>query len=383
MTICLAMIVKNESHIIKQTLQNIYEHVPLHYWIISDTGSTDNTKELIQAFFDEKRIPGELICRDWVNFGYNRTELLEYAFQRTDYLFLFDADDSLHGKFELPNILTADAYLCKFLTSGGSYFRPVIISNRKPWKFTGVLHEFLDTSEVREGSILHGQYYIESGRTSSRNMNPKKYLQDAELLLKEIKVETDEKLRTRYTYFCAQSYRDYGDVESAITWYQTFLNEQGSQDDRYEACMSLAELYQKKNDFLNVIKYFSMTAAVDPDRIEGIVLLMKQFFENKNHIMVNILFHKFKNYSKTTAKQVSKSMFQEQLYSYQLEVMNSISAPLVGDVVSGYDCCKKVILHSPNHEHKNICIQLLTQTYKPQYDKDPVFKAMVERIKVR
>ena len=37
-TICLNMIVKNESHIIESTLVNILENIKIDYWVISDTG---------------------------------------------------------------------------------------------------------------------------------------------------------------------------------------------------------------------------------------------------------------------------------------------------------------------------------------------------------
>ena len=37
------MIVKNESAIIRDTLENIITHVPLDYYVISDTGSDDNS----------------------------------------------------------------------------------------------------------------------------------------------------------------------------------------------------------------------------------------------------------------------------------------------------------------------------------------------------
>jgi glycosyltransferase involved in cell wall biosynthesis len=378
MTLCLAMIVKNESHLIKKTLQNIYDHVPLHYWIISDTGSTDKTKEIIQDFFDEKCIPGELISRKWVNFGHNRTELLDYAFQRTDYLFLFDADDTIHGQLQLPNVMTADAYLCKFATSSGTYTRPCIVTNRKKWFYTGVLHEYLDTTEERHGELLDGDYFFESGRTGSRNKVQDKYLKDALLLEKEIQGESNAVLRVRYMYFCAQSYLDHGDVGKAIEWYRKFLNEpNGKMDDRYMACISLASLYQKKNDFLNASLFLCNSAMVDPSRIEGIVMLMIDFFKNENHMMVNLLYHRYKNYLKV--KQLNKDYYQEQLYDYVMESFNSISAPHVGDVESGYDCCKKVILNSKNKNNVMACVENLTRMYKKQYDKDPVFKATVEK----
>ena len=53
-SICLNMIVKNESHVIEKTLENIIDNIPITYYIISDTGSTDNTIEIIKNFFNKK-----------------------------------------------------------------------------------------------------------------------------------------------------------------------------------------------------------------------------------------------------------------------------------------------------------------------------------------
>ena len=50
-TICLNMIVKNESHIIKNTLEKLCNKIKFSYWVICDTGSTDNTREIITDFF--------------------------------------------------------------------------------------------------------------------------------------------------------------------------------------------------------------------------------------------------------------------------------------------------------------------------------------------
>ena len=86
-TICLNMIVKNEADIIVNTLSNLVEHIQLDYWVICDTGSTDNTAELIENFFKEKGIKGELHHDEWQDFAHNRTKALEYAYKRTDFLF--------------------------------------------------------------------------------------------------------------------------------------------------------------------------------------------------------------------------------------------------------------------------------------------------------
>ena len=58
-------------------------------------------KHLI-TFFKEKNIPGKIYNDKWINFAHNRTLALEYAFNTTDLLLVFDADDEIHGTLSLP-----------------------------------------------------------------------------------------------------------------------------------------------------------------------------------------------------------------------------------------------------------------------------------------
>jgi glycosyltransferase involved in cell wall biosynthesis len=55
------MIVKDEAHIIKETLTKLVKDIKIDYWVISDTGSTDKTKEIITEFFKNlgKKCMGE------------------------------------------------------------------------------------------------------------------------------------------------------------------------------------------------------------------------------------------------------------------------------------------------------------------------------------
>ena len=66
-TICLNMIVKNESKIIRETLEKLCGKIKFDYWVISDTGSNDNTIEVIETFFKEKNIPGEMFQHEWMS----------------------------------------------------------------------------------------------------------------------------------------------------------------------------------------------------------------------------------------------------------------------------------------------------------------------------
>ena len=53
-TICFATMCKNEEHCIKDTLESVYKYIDT--WVVHDTGSTDNTCQIVTDFFEEKGI---------------------------------------------------------------------------------------------------------------------------------------------------------------------------------------------------------------------------------------------------------------------------------------------------------------------------------------
>jgi glycosyltransferase involved in cell wall biosynthesis len=84
------MIVKNESKVILRLLQSVLPIID--GYCICDTGSTDNTIELIETFFREKNIPGKVIQEPFQDFGYNRSFALKACEQmNAEYILLLDA----------------------------------------------------------------------------------------------------------------------------------------------------------------------------------------------------------------------------------------------------------------------------------------------------
>lgn len=102
-TICLNMIVKNEAAIIEETLANITDHIKLDYYVISDTGSTDDTVGVIRRFFDVKGIAGEIHHDGWQNFAYNRNQALKHAKGKTDYVLILMRTTALKANWNYPN----------------------------------------------------------------------------------------------------------------------------------------------------------------------------------------------------------------------------------------------------------------------------------------
>ena len=206
--------------------------------------------KLLQDFFKEKDIPGELFQDEWKNFGYNRTKALEYAFNKTDYVFIFDADDLIHGDFILPIQMDKDKYNIPF-ENPTFYYRPILVSNRMKWKYNGVLHEYIvNIDPIQSEEHLYGNYYIESRRLGSRSKNPDKYLNDAMVLEKGFFDENDDiGLKNRYAYYCAQSYQDAGKYEKAIEWYEKTLTLDYSPQYKYCACIRAGNCYNELKQY--------------------------------------------------------------------------------------------------------------------------------------
>ena len=343
-TICLNMIVKDESHIIEKTLNNIISQIPITYWVISDTGSSDNTKEIITNFFKEKNIPGELIENEWKDFSYNRTLAINHAFDKTDYLFFFDADDYIHGNLQLPLELNNDNYLLKF-GCGIEYTRPLLVSNRIRWKYNGVLHEYLvNIGDIKGTAVVDGDYWIESGRTGARNLNPNKYRDDGLVLEKGFEEEKeDESLKNRYAYYAGQSFEDAGMFQKAVEWYEKLLPLNFSPQYKYVACVRAGNCYSKLKNIERSMFFWMKSYEFDNERLDGIVRLMEFYYNNGLHFMVVSLYEKFKNVN--VGNFVSKIFYDDSVYS-KFNYYNQISGCYADGKKSAYDSCKYLCLNN-------------------------------------
>ena len=293
-TICLNMIVKDESHIIRGTLDMLCSKIRFDHWVICDTGSSDNTREIITQFFNEKNIQGELHCDEWVDFGHNRTLALERAFNKTDLLLVFDADDEIHGTIAIPTEVVFDEYHLKFGVpkSGMNYTRTQIINNRKRFKYLSVLHEFISCQEASPARtcILNGDYYLISGRSGSRNKDPNKYLKDATILATAhaVALAKGDDLYKRYAFYCANSYRDCGRHEDAIKWYKITLSQDNWAQEKYLSCLYIHQCYESLNQTEHGYFYLVKAFSYDNERVECLYPLIVHYCcENMNEIAYN------------------------------------------------------------------------------------------------
>ena len=157
-TICWNAIVKNESAIIERCMSSMVGQID--YWVVVDTGSTDGTQQIIKDFMAKHKIPGELFERPWVNFSHNRSEALELAENKADYIFLCDADMTLEVLDpEWKSQLQGDpAYsvIQKNSTLRYSNIRLVNgrLTGRQRYRYWGATHEYCDSIEGNNSPTL-------------------------------------------------------------------------------------------------------------------------------------------------------------------------------------------------------------------------------------
>jgi len=295
-TICLNMIVKNESPIIVNTLTMLCNKINFSYWVICDTGSTDSTLQLITEFFKQTNIPGELHEHKWQDFAHNRSLALNLAFDKTDLVFIFDADDEIEGTIEMPSHPIADEYSLQFGTNHGiSYCRPLLVNNRLKWEYLSIIHEFINClTKPTSTCLLVGNYYIISGKHGNRSKDPNTYLKDAKLLeaAHETAKQSNDRLYLRYAFYCANSYKDFGDITKAIEWYNITLSQPNWVQEKYVACMRLFECHAKQNQPEVGFYYLVESIQYDSERPECLYELIRHYCGRElNQIAYNYYRH--------------------------------------------------------------------------------------------
>jgi GR25 family glycosyltransferase involved in LPS biosynthesis len=371
-SICLCMIVKDESHIIVECLENMKKYID--YWVICDTGSTDGTQKIIKDYFAKEGIPGELHEHRWQNFGYNRTLAFEECFEKTDYAFVMDADDLIVGDFNLPENMTADAYYLK-LGKDFTYDRAQIFKNRKlKWEYVGVLHEYANCKNKKNAVFerIEGDYFLNSRREGARSKDPEKYLKDAEVLVKALNT-AEYPLKVRYSFYAGQSYFDYGDYENAIIYYKMRIELGGWIEEIYYSYLRIGNALVKLNrDEKEISKAYLDGYRVCKERAETLFELGKYYAEKKKYTLAI-------SYLKQAAgipyPKNSKLFVMANIYRWEAKFLIAKVYHWSGKYEESYKACKD-LLKTGEDMSEWVINNILTLMYLnvPQLMLEPSFK---------
>lgn len=238
------MIAKDEAEVITRALDSVRPLID--YALVCDTGSSDGTQQIVADWLKAHGVAGKVISEPWRDFAYNRSYVLAELRNVTevDYALILDADDVLRIEGDPAAIkqgLTADVYAIPIYHGNLAHRRAHLCSNRKPFRFRGVVHEFLHCDEpFQQISLDSISIRVIGGGVRGRDSDV--YLRDAEVLERAIADDTDPDLKARYTFYLANSWRDGGEPEMALDAYLKRANMVGWIEETYVALIHAARL---------------------------------------------------------------------------------------------------------------------------------------------
>jgi len=351
-SVCLVMIVKNESEVIRRCIESVKDYID--YWVICDTGSTDDTKKIIQETMDEFGIKGELHDSEWVDYGTNRTESLKLSYGKGDYRLVIDADDYLDvgDPDKLFTDLTEDSYKIRIKLGEITYFRTQLIRSNQEWKYVGVLHEYLEGPkgvELTEGYIEEAQMVASVSGDTRDIKGQSKYYNDALIFERELvtKPDLDEGLKARYQFYLAQSYRDAGMYDRSIKEYEKRVELGGWPEEVYISLYMIAKMKMALNQEDEMINDAFMKAwEFRPVRLEAPYVLIRYLVSKKRY------FYAFTIASMCLRMRPCDDILfvENEIWKWKMTDEYSVLAYYTGNIKEAYTAAKSII-EFPEYEN--------------------------------
>ena len=208
----LTQIVKNEAHVITRMLNSIKPIVDTICLV--DTGSTDNTIEVVKNWGTQNNIETHVFERPFDNFENSRNYSIQMAREVTngkgnDYWgFWLDADETIEV---LPSFnkskIDKDLYMFNTYINVMKYTRNECFKLDKPFRFYGPVHEYIvcDDKNITSGLMEGINVRVQMDGGSWKGNIPDKYKSHAFVLEKYIDQNRQD---PRWVFYTAQSYHD-------------------------------------------------------------------------------------------------------------------------------------------------------------------------------
>ncbi len=258
--ICVNMIVKNESRIIQRCLHSLSNIID--YIVITDTGSTDNTKELIESYINESGKKGKVYEHEWKNFGYNRTNSInnakEYLKEINEdlskvYLLFVDADMKLVIRPSFNKQMLSLMQVGQIVQKNPTleYYNTRICRADIPITCVGVTHEYYDTPPPFKNVKFEHIYIDDIGDGGAK---ADKFERDIKLLEQGL---IDEPNNVRYFFYLAQSYNCIGKWDKSIEYYQKRIDSGGWHEEIYYSHLQIGNMYNNNlKDWDKAMRYY-------------------------------------------------------------------------------------------------------------------------------
>ena len=283
------MMVKNEHKRIEVSLDSVRDIVDC--MVILDTGSEDNTIEIIRNYCKKHNKPLHLIEQKFpepFHFSNARNCVLDFADDKAEYLLLLDCNDELRGGKDLRKFI--DSYngpatafhVCQEWWNGQSldkYFNIRLVKSKHQWRYKGAIHEYIMSPEAEQqlenkksdeigssrfscddGASKNGKvqesvvsrvegFSLYQDRTKDDDKSFKRFARDERIFHVEYQeyidiYEKDESKKpdTRNLFYYGQTCMCLGKNEKAYKLYKERAEQEGFVEEKYHAYYRCGEI---------------------------------------------------------------------------------------------------------------------------------------------
>ncbi len=342
--ICLCMIVKNETAVLPRLFRSVKDYID--YYVIVDTGSTDDTIALIRREMSGYGIEGEVHERPWVNFGVNRQQALELAVaaKKCDWLLFIDADEELgvsdpkfYEKLE-PGV----SYDIEKHHAGTRYAVPHLVNvQASRFRWEGVVHNYLVTvSGSKARKLRHDVwivYHHGEGAKSRGLTQEQKYLRDAKLLEEDLQKNPGN---SRSQFYLGQSYRDAGHHDKAYVEYKKRARMQGWAEEKFVAQLEAARAAQRLEESEElVVREYLEAYELRPTRVEPLHDLARYFRRKGQYGKA----YAFARTGVELERPDDQLFINQQIYDWRMLDELSVAAYRIGDYAAAKEAGETIL----------------------------------------
>lgn len=371
--ICLTMIVKNESKIIERCLNSVKDIADCIS--ICDTGSTDNTVQIIEQFMQTNHIPGKVYKHEWKNFGHNRT-LSFHAAQQTlanlkfplekTYLLHLDADMMLqvHPGFSKA-MLEVDSYLIAQKQSSYTLYNIRLTRASLPWESVGVTHEYWSCKVPCRRESLKT---LSIDDRNDGGCKADKFERDIKLLTQGLEQEPENE---RYLFYLAQSYICLNKYDDAIKWYQKRIDKGGWKEEVWYSKFMIGQCYEGMGQWDKALDCYLDAHQFNPERAETLYQISR-YYRLKEKYHLSYLFAHQGSQVPYPQQQILNVSYP--IYDYLFDEDISVAAYYTPHKEEGYAATNRLMLkkevpqHIKDQAYKNMLFyvsNLKDAEYKP------------------
>ncbi len=247
--IALCLMMKDEAAVLPRLIESVKSSVDLV--IAMDTGSSDDSIEVLVKCCEENYLGLELAEMDWVDFGYNRSELMEFALTVSrqepgvNWLLCLDADHTLNGSINERDLdPRVTSYTLRF-TGANDHATKRLVRCGPTWEWRGRVHEYLvlphlseRTAELSWPTITHHH----DGASWAGGLT-QKWRRYVELLEQDwYDPHISGPGRSRAAFYLGQTHADLQEDDIAAGWYRQAERDSAWDEEKWLAALRASVL---------------------------------------------------------------------------------------------------------------------------------------------